>query len=410
MKTSKTFKILIWQCKAKAKEELAPIYARITINGQRAEISTGENYPINDWDSKISRAIGRTAEARAFNQELDYIKACIENSYKELVKEGRHINAQAVKARYLGTDNHGTTLLDLVKYHEDKMQCILEPGTMKNYYTTEKYLKAFLSKKLKINDIYLEQLGYSFIVSFEQYIRNPKNALSKKSISNNGVMKHIERTNKLMNLAVKLEWISKNPFGKYQLKFTKYDRAYLSASELNTLETIIIKRHNLSVSRDMFVFACYTGLSYIDVKLLTRDNIVFGIDGKQWLSLRREKSEQPVKVPLLAKALAILEKYKEYDVTNKLLPVYSNQKINAYIREVVKRCKIDKHISFHVARHTFATTVTLSNGVPIETVSKLLGHSKLSTTQIYARVLEDKMSNDISMLEQKLGALKRNAI
>ncbi len=410
MKTSKTFKILIWQCKAKAKKEQAPIYARITFNGQRAEISTGVSYPISEWDSKMSRAIGRTAEARAFNQELDYVKAQIDTTYKELLKEGKYINARSVKARYLGTDNHGTTLLDLVKYHEDKMKDILEHGTMKNYYTTEKYLKAFLIAKLNINDIYLEQMNYSFIIGFEQFLRNPKNALSKKTINNNGVMKHIERTNKLMNLAVKLEWIPKNPFINYQLKFIKYDRAYLSESELYRLETVTIKKQNLSISRDMFVFACYTGLSYIDVKQLTQENLVFGIDGKQWLSLRREKSEQPVKVPLLGKALMILEKYQEYKITDKLLPVYSNQKINAYIREVAKICEIDKHISFHVARHTFATTVTLSNGVPIETVSKLLGHTKLSTTQIYARVLEDKMSNDISMLEQKLGALKRNSV
>ncbi|MFN4764745.1 site-specific integrase, partial [Gillisia sp. Q332] len=153
--------------------------------------------------------------------------------------------------------------------------------------------------------------------------------------------------------------------------------------------------------KNIFLFACYTGMSYIDVKHLTKDNLIKGVNGKDWIYSRREKSQEPIKVPLLEKARGILYAY-ENPISEFLLPVYSNQKTNSYLKEIADLCKIPKKLSFHVARHTFATTVTLSNGVPIETVSKLLGHSKLSTTQIYARVLDQKIGDDMDLLQDKL--------
>ena len=154
----------------------------------------------------------------------------------------------------------------------------------------------------------------------------------------------------------------------------------------------------------MFLFACYTGLSYVDVKQLSDNHLVKGIDGRDWIHCTREKSQTPMKIPLLYKAKEILDKYNRLDTTSEfLLPICSNQKTNKYLKNIAIACDIHKNLSFHVARHTFATTVTLSNGVPLETVSKLLGHSKLSTTQIYARVVERKIGDDMEMLQQKLG-------
>ncbi|WP_368668169.1 site-specific integrase [Flagellimonas sp. S3867] len=315
-----------------------------------------------------------------------------------------------MKSRYLGEDRKGRTLLEIVDYHGQKMEGVFKEGTLKNYRTTKTYLEGYLLKVLRTRDIYLEQLQYGFIIDFERYLRNSKNALSNKPLTNNGTMKHLERLNKLMNLAVDLEWSERNPFARYSLKFTKYDRSYLTEQELLDFATIKLQKPALSICRDMFVLACYTGLSYIDLKQLTVDRITIGIDGKKWFFLQREKSKQPVKVPLLAKALAILDKYGEDLRIRNSLPVYSNQKMNKYIREVTDLCGINKHISFHVARHTFATTVTLSNGVPIETVSKLLGHTKLSTTQIYARVLENKISSDMELLENRLILKEKNVV
>ncbi len=409
MKTSKTFKILIWQNTAKRKNNLAPIYARITVNGKRAEISLGTTYAIDFWDSKMSRAIGRSATARVLNEELDTIHTDITNSYKELLKEGKHITAQLIKARYLKLDNNQMTLLKLDTYHASKMEGVLAKGTLKNYKATTKYITAFLNKKLKTPDISLQYIRYNFILEFEQFLRNKNNNISIQSLNNNGIMKHLERLNKLMNLAVKLEWIEKNPFLNYDVKYNKYDRPFSSAIELRQLEEVELHEKKHVLVRDIFIFACYTGLSYIDLKNLTKDNVVYGIDGKKWLYLYREKSTIPVKIPLLRKALNIIEKYHDYDITNRLLPVYSNHKMNTYIKEVATICEITKNLTCHVARHTFATTVALSNGVPIKTLSKLLGHSKLSTTQIYARVLDDKIGKDISKLQDVLNNDERSA-
>lgn len=217
-------------------------------------------------------------------------------------------------------------------------------------------------------------------------------------------MKHLERLKKMANLAVKLEWINKNPFNQFQLKFNKYDRVFLNERELELLENTDFESERLQRVKDCFVFSCYTGLSYVDVKGLTKDNIVKGIDNNNWIYTKREKTNESVKVPILPNAWVILEKYRAIqamDVTNNLLPISSNQKTNSYLKEIAKSCGIHKNISFHVARHTFATTVMLSNGVPIETISKLLGHTKLSTTQIYARVVESKISEDIKNLLER---------
>jgi len=193
----------------------------------------------------------------------------------------------------------------------------------------------------------------------------------------------------------------KNPFGQFQLKFDKYDRQYLSERELKLIEHTIFTSDRLERVKEFFIFSCYTGLSYIDVKQLTLDQIVRGIDNNYWIYTKREKTNELVKVPILPEALLIIEKYRAIakEINSELLfPLSSNQKTNSYLKEIAIQCGIHKNITFHVARHTFATTVLLSNGVPIETVSKLLGHSKLTTTQIYARVLEHKISEDIDNL------------
>tara|TARA_R110001583_G_scaffold150849_1_gene302828 strand:- start:962 stop:1852 length:891 start_codon:yes stop_codon:yes gene_type:complete len=278
---------------------------------------------------------------------------------------------------------------------------VLKFGTMKNYYTTEKYLYKFLADELKANDIYLKQLNHRFICDFEIFLRNNKNSKNELTLTNNGVMKHLERFKKMINLACKLEWITKNPFQMFQLKFKKFDREYLSERELELIENTFFTKEGLERVKDCFLFSCYTGLSYVDVKMLKSNHITRGIDNNYWIFTKREKTNETVKIPILPKALEILNKYKVFSKHNndeKVLPLYSNQKINVYLKEIAEDCGIHKNLTFHVARHTFATTVMLSNGVPLETVSKLLGHTKLSTTQIYARVVETKISEDINNL------------
>jgi site-specific recombinase XerD len=212
-------------------------------------------------------------------------------------------------------------------------------------------------------------------------------------------MKHLERLIKMTNLAVKLEWLEKDPFHQFKLNFQKHNRSYLSERELELIEETMFKGSGYEKVRNVFLFSCYTGLSYIDVKELLQKQLVLGTDGNHWLHTRRAKTDEIVKIPLLSKAIIDIYavEMKQHSEC-RLLPVFSNQKMNSYLKVITKACGIHKNITFHSACHTFATTVTLSNGVPIETVSKMLGHAKLTTTQIYARVLEKKVGEDMQNL------------
>ncbi len=410
MKTKHTFTVILFTRKSRSNPKQLSIYVRITINGKRAEISLKRVVPVKDWDSNKSRGRGSSQKVRTLNAYLDEVYSRLLECHKELLAEDKFISSEAIKSRYLGEDNNSKTLRELVAYHHGNMAYVLKRGTMKNYYTTEKYLYKFLLKKRRLKDIYLKQLNYEFVTDFEHFLRNYRNSKKQLRLSNNGVMKHLERFKKMVNLAVKLEWMHKNPFNQFQLKYQKYDRAYLSERELELLESTEFTSERLQRVKDCFVFSCYTGLSYVDVKELTEDNIVKGIDGRYWIFTKREKTDERVKVPLLPKALEIIEKYRalqKEDSADGLLPISSNQKTNKYLKEIAGMCKIHKNITFHVARHTFATTVMLSNGVPIETVSKLLGHSKLTTTQLYARVVETKISEDIHNLLNQMNKKKR---
>ncbi|CAN5400697.1 site-specific integrase [soil metagenome] len=396
-----TFRILFWLNTAKIKDNLVPIYARVTINGRRSEISLRRYCALESWDERSHRMKGRNPEATVLNNHLDAKYAKLLQCYEDLLKEDLVITAQAIKSRFMGTDATFKSLRDLLDHHNTTMGDILKWGTLKNYGATEKYLWDYLSGDHKTNNIYLRSISYQFVTGFEKFLRRQKGKNGKKQLSNNGIMKHMERFKKLTNLAIKLGWMEKDPFWDYKMKFEKFDGAYLNQRELDFIENTRFSRITLETTKDIFLFACYTGLSYIDVKNLNRANIINGVNGKEWIYCRREKSQTPMKIPLLEKARLILEKY-DTEVTDALLPAYSNQKTNKYLKEIATQCKIQKKLSFHVARHSFATTITLSNGVPIETVSKLLGHSKLSTTQIYARVVDQKIGDDMDLLQSKL--------
>ncbi len=404
MQTSRTFSIHFWLNLAKKKGDLAPIYARVTVDGKRAEISLKRETSVTYWDTKSKKTTSRTIEGKELNAYLDQVKAKLLLCYKELSSDFELITSNSVKAKFVGEDEKQKTLMDLVVYHNENMVGTLKQGTLKNYYTTENYLRRFLIKKKKTTDIYLKHLKYGFIIDFEQYLRKGPSLQNNNPLNNNGIMKHLERLRKLMNFAMDLEWLDKNPFARYKLKFKKHNKQFLSKEELEVLKEAVIHDEGHQNVLDVFLFACYTGLSFSDVKNLTENNISMGIDGDYWIFTYRKKNEQPVKIPLLDEAWNILKKHSVYSEKNngQLLPVYSNQKINVYVKEIANSLGIHKNLTFHSARHTFATTVTLSNGVPIATVSKLLGHTKISTTQVYARVLESKISNDVKQLKNKL--------
>lgn len=406
MTTSETFSVHFWLKKTAIKKDgTVPIYARITVDGNRADISVKESVKEKDWCPLARRIKTKSSGAKHINDTLGSIYSKLSDCYTKLKNNGVVISALTIKLRYLGKDKPIVTILDLMNYHRENDLVKLSSGTAKNYPSTEEYIRRYILKKYKSSDFNLKKVDYAFVIGFENYLRNCIPLRRSQPLSNNGIMKHMERFQKLTNLAVKHEWIKNNPFSLYQLKFEEFESPFLEQYEIDAIMSNILDKKSIRIVRDVFIFSCYTGLCYAEVKNLKDKNIVTGVDGEKWIMMRRQKTKTPVKVPLLDEAKEILASYKDYpfeDNEGKLLPVLSIQKTNKYLKVIANLCNIDKRLTFHVARHTFATTITLLNNVPISTVSKLLSHKKLSTTQKYARVIEKKISGDMRELKDKL--------
>ncbi len=405
MKTSHTFSILFWINKSRAINNKAEIFVRITVNGKRANIGIKRKINIDLWDNLNKKVKGKTKESQDINRYLDLVQARLLNIYQDLKYKGDLITPQLVKSLYNGENINSKTLLDLLKYHNRKIENTLAPGTIRNFGITENYINRFLKNNLKTTDIYLRQLNYKFISDLEMFLVNYYPKGHPRAMSHNTVMKHLQRLRKIINLAYQLEWIERDPFLRWKPKFEQKQREFLSANELSNLETYKFLIDRLDWVRDLFVFSRYTGISYSDIMELTNNNLIVGPDDNIWIATKRLKTKTSVRVPLLVPAKRILDKYKNHPVTicsKTLLPKITNEKTNLYLKEIADAVGINKNLTFHMARHTFATTVTLSNGVPIETVSKMLGHTKLATTQIYARVLDKKLSEDMIALQKKL--------
>jgi site-specific recombinase XerD len=384
----------------------ALVYARITVNGRRAEISLKQRVDPKAWDDAKGRARGKSEEIIKLNNHLERIRTLIADGYNDLVQQRKVVTVDTVKALFLGCDEENMTIVRLMEYHNEQSVYKLAPGTMKNYKTTQRYIIKFISEKYYRNDIVLSELKYKFLLDFEIYLNNyiPKD--HQKPLNNNGVMKHIERLRKMINMAVLLDWLPKDPFASFKKHYEKVERHCLNAAELNTLVQKEFKIDRLKNVRDMFLFSCYTGLAYIDLAQLTTENIVTGVDGELWIYTNRAKTDTNVRVPILPQARELMENYYDDPRTKNnglVFPVISNHRMNGYLKEIADLCGITtKLLTFHIARHTFATTVTLSNGVPIESVSKMLGHTSIRTTQIYAKVVEAKLSEDMGRLKDRL--------
>ncbi len=405
MNTKSTFGIHFVLKQGKTIDGTAPIYARITVDSNRCEISLKKRIHITNWNKGQGMAKGKSIEIARLNSYLEQIRSQLTGYYQELIIEKQTITPEAIKDKFNGIEKSGKTLNELVEYHNSHMDLNLKWGTLKNYHTTAKYIILFLNKIMKRNDIFLSELNYKFITDFEYYLRKHKPTDHQRPMHNNAVMKHLERLKKMVTMAVRLEWMDKDPFAAFKLHFKRVEREFLSEAELSSIEKKNFAMERLDYVRDLFVFACYTGLSYIDVMNLTPNNIRKGINGMNWIITQREKTLTPVRIPVLEQVQSLIDKYESNPRSqNKgtLFPILSNQKLNSYLKEIADLCEIKKNLTFHVARHTFATTVTLTNGVPIESVSKMLGHTSLKTTQIYAKVIEKKIADDMLKLQERL--------
>lgn len=406
MRSTTTFSILFWIYAKRTKNNLAPLYARITVDKKKLNISLKRRIDINLWNPQKQRVKGTGKYSRGLNQYLDEVHSRLFQCYQELRADDSRITPQVIKSKFLGDEKVGHyTLKDIIEYHNNKMFHKLQYNTSRLYLISQKYILLFLKREYNVEDIELADLDYQFILNFENFLRGHKPNHYQKKIGNNAVMKHIQRLRKMITLAYNIEWIEKDPFRKFKQKLVPTHRGFLTAKELKDLEELKVESERLKVVKDMFIFSCYTGISYADLMLLTKKSVVLGLDNSYWIITQRQKTGNAIKIPLLSKALNLITSYvndKRSLINGTLFPKISNQKLNSYLKEIAAPAGIQKNLTFHMARHTFATTVTLTNGVPIETISKMLGHTKLATTQIYAKVIERKVSDDMQLLREKL--------
>jgi site-specific recombinase XerD len=381
-----------------------PVYMRLTVNGIRSEISVKQQADPPFWNATAGRATGKTDQAKSLNQLLDILQRKVYEARKLLMDSDQPVTAENIKIILTGRQvNHQChTLAGVFQKHNDQIRALVgreyAAGTLERYTTSLKHTVDFLNWKYKVSDIDIRKIDHDFIMDYEFYLR------SVRKCGNNSAVKYIKNFGKIIRICLANGWIEKNPFANYKAKVKEVKRVFLDEQEIHTLLTRKFGTERLNQVRDIFLFSCFTGLAYIDVKQLTRHNIVTGIDGEKWIHTSRQKTDTASHIPLLPVAEQIISKYEKHPLcveTHRLLPVASNQKMNAYLKEMADVCGITKELTFHIARHTFATTVTLTNGVSIESVSKMLGHKNLRTTQHYAKILDSKVSMDMKLLKSK---------
>lgn len=378
---------------------LMPIYLRITVNGERFEISTKRDCEPEKWNNGTGRRIGTREDTRILNAYLDTLQFKVHEIQREMIEAGVTVTANNLKNRLNGVKEKSKDILEVFRDHNDKLASMVGGyyalGTLGRYRTTYDHASAFIKWKYNASEFDINELDYDFISEFEFWLKTSKN------LSHNTAIKYLTNFKKIVIICIKKGWLIRDPFIAFKMTIRDVNREALTPVDLQNISNKNLGNQRLEQVRDIFIFCCYTGLAYADVLKLKRSEIIVGVDGGKWLSIKRQKTDTPSRIPILPMAQIVLDKYSDDPYCNardKLLPVLSNQKMNSYLKEIGDVCGINKAITFHLARHTFATTVTLTNGVPIESVSKMLGHRNIKTTQQYAKVIDNKISNDMARL------------
>ncbi|MEM9363895.1 MAG: site-specific integrase [Bacteroidota bacterium] len=403
-----SFSVLCYVRKTRINQQgLVPLFLRITVNCKRAEFSIQRKVKLEKWCSIKGRIKGSSPNSKALNHYLDELESKAYKIHSKLVLKKKPFTAETIKHKMLNTENTNKTLLQVYDEHNAQIEQLIgleySYGAYRRHIRTRNHLADFVQKEYRMKDMFLKEVDLKFINRFHHFLKT-------QNIGNqNTITKYVVNFKKIMRIAVANNWVNQDPFYHWKAKWKKVERDILTELELRSLLEQEFDIPRLEQIRDIFVFSCFTGLAYVDVKKLSSNHIIHGLDGKRWIKIKRSKTDSRSVVPLLPAAEVILGKYKNRSLTKEhdlLLPVISNQKTNAFLKEIATICKIQKNLTFHLARHTFATTVTLANGVPIESVSKMLGHQSLKTTQIYAKVIDKKLMEDmeIVMAKFKLGS------
>ena len=398
---SKRFSLLFFLKKSRG--ETSIIYLRVTVDQQRAELSTKRICDPKRWNSQTGRMSGTREDARAVNAYLDTLQSKVYEINRILIEANENVTAEAIKNKLTGVSERPRLLMAIFKDHNQQMKKLVESeayaqGTLTHFETTYDHVEHFIKWKYSTKDVDIKKINYEFLADLEFYLK------TERACAYNTAMKYLGDFKKIVLLCVKRDWLQKDPFLGYKLTRKEVNKEFLVTEELEAITVKKFASERLTVVRDIFLFSCYTGLAYADVQKLKRSEIRTGIDGFKWLFIQRKKSNTPAPIPLLPVCLDIIGRYSNHPKCiekDMVLPILSNQKMNEYLKEIATVCGIEKILTYHLARHTFATTVTLNNDVPIESVSKMLGHKNLKTTQHYAKILNKKVSEDMKVLRSK---------
>jgi integrase/recombinase XerD len=398
-------KVTFWTNKSKKNQKnLVPIYVRVKFNYDYFTRSTGLFTKESDWDKKAMKVKGISSDATITNTKLESLRMSVHQIINQFTVLGKPFNIHNVKETLEGKNCNQVTIMQVIDENLKMMKKLLgkeyEQPTIIKYANTKLRIQQFLKHKYKRSDMYLYELNDNFLREFEHFLKD------KYENSTTTCYKHYQRFTKVVRVAVQKGYLDKYPFRDYKIRMPKKRIEYLDREELAKIENVELSIERLDRVRDVFVFCCYSGLAFTEVFNLKQENIFIGMDGEKWMNIHRKKTNKDYQVPLLPKAKEILEKYNNHPLCLRrkgLLPVTSNVKMNAYLKEIGDLAMIQKYLTTHLARKTFATTVMLANGVNIGVLSRLLGHSSIQVTlDSYATVLDELMLNNVDMIRAKL--------
>ena len=388
------------------KRGLAPIFLRLTVNKKRKEYSITRRIQPEFWNIKMEKVMGNNPTEKEINTHINNIRHKLNKIHQVLSDNEEPITVTKMIQELKGETKHKSRMtLEVFKEHNEQIDRLsgknISKSTAKRYWTCYNHVEQFIHEEFKADDYRMKDIDHQFISKFEYFLK------TKRECNHNSALKYVNNFKKIVRIALANQWMDRDPFYNYKVQFETVEREFLNEEEVQKLVEKDLHLDRLKLVRDMFVFSCYTGLAYSDVKKLSSADITKGIDGGKWVRIKRTKTKSLSSIPLLPVAEEIIERYQDHPEVQKgncILPVLSNQKSNAFLKEIAMMCGINKPLTTHLARHTFATTITLTNGVPIESVSKMLGHKDLRTTQHYAKIVDRKISDDMKALKIKLAA------
>ena len=381
-----TFSVIFYLKRQVVKKDgTVPVMGRITVDGSQTQFSCKLTVDPKLWDTKGGRVTGRSTAALEANRLLDKMRVRINKHYQEIMERDNFVTAEKVKNE------------DYEKQVEAGMKA---KGTLAKYRTVYKHLQEFLNIRYHVKDIALKELTPAFISDFEMFLRTDKHCCT------NTVWLYVCPLRTMVFIAINNEWLTRDPFREYEIKKEETTRSFLTKDEIRQLMEGKLKNAKQELYRDLYLFCAFTGLSFADMRNLTEENIRTYFDDHEWININRQKTGVVSNIRLLDIAKRIIDKYRGLCEDGRIFPVPHYMTCLHGIRAVAKRCGITKHITWHQSRHTAATTVFLSNGVPIETVSSMLGHKSIKTTQIYAKITKEKLNRDMENLAAKLNTIE----